>query len=304
MDAIFGDDHIVFYPDAEALFANVDAGLYRKDHTLFHGLVDIAHIVHIKAQVMGSAVHEVPAVGRVGRVLVLHIGLVKQTEFDQLSLHHLAHFLVVLWDGIAGCEHFGSLAVHVQYGIVYLPLALCEAAVGGDHAGEVSIVIGIFCPHVKEDAIAVFDLLVVLDIVEHAGAETARNDGLIRKAFGAVAHKLVQELRLYLILPYTGLHEIENAAKAFLCDVACLLELGNLTLALDRTEFVHKRSHAHIRMQRVALLTITNEAGVARLHRIGSTDVLIGIEVDIFGLGHERIESLLKLIEPLYGSNA
>ena len=96
VEAVLGDDDVVFEADAEVFLADVNAGLDREDVARCDGLVPVAYVVDVEADEVRRAVHEVLLVGGPSRVLFFDVVAVDQLEVEELGRHQVADFLVVV----------------------------------------------------------------------------------------------------------------------------------------------------------------------------------------------------------------
>ena len=128
LEAVLGDDDVVFEADPEVLLADVNAGLDREDVARRNGLVPVADVVDVEADEVRRAVHEVLLVGGPSRVLLLDVVAVDQPEVEELSRHEVADFLVVVVERNAGTEELHGVLHHREDRIVDRALAVRETA--------------------------------------------------------------------------------------------------------------------------------------------------------------------------------
>ncbi len=143
---------------------------------------------------------------------------------------------------------------------------------------------------VHEHQIAVFQLAVILDVVEDTGVAAAGEDGGVGEAARAGAGELVDVFGLDLPFADAGFQEAEDAAEACLGDIAGLLDEGDFLIGFDSAELVDERGEALVAVERKALLALLHEAGVARLDGDVAVGVLVGGDVDVIGLHGEDAE--------------
>jgi len=128
LEAVLGDDDVVFEADPEVLLADVNAGLDREDVARRNGLVPVADVVDVEADEVRRAVHEVLLVGGPSRVLLLDVVAVDQPEVEELGRHEVADFLVVVVERNAGTEELHGVLHHREDRIVDRALAVRETA--------------------------------------------------------------------------------------------------------------------------------------------------------------------------------
>ena len=128
LEAVLGDDDVVFEADPEVLLADVNAGLDREDVARRNGLVPVADVVDVEADEVRRAVHEVLLVGGPSRVLLLDVVAVDQPEVEELGRHEVADFLVVVVERNAGTEELHGVLHHREDRVVDRALAVREAA--------------------------------------------------------------------------------------------------------------------------------------------------------------------------------
>ena len=258
----------------------------------------------IEPDMVAGAVHEVLLVGRPVGVLVLHVGLVEQAQAQQLRSHDLAHLFVVLGPERTRHEHFCGLLLYPQHGIVHLPLALGETAAHRDGAGQVARIIGVLGRDIQQEQVTGLALLVVLNVVEHVGIGPRGDDGGVGKAAGAVADKFVQQFGLHLVFPHPGLHKAEQPAKPLFGYAAGRAHELDFFRFLHPAQFGENGKAAGYLMGREPFFGGFYKAGIAGLgdHRLPV--VLVGVEINGFGLGHQVEKDLVKLGKPVHRLDA
>ena len=135
--------------------------------------------------------------------------------------------------------------------------------------------------------------------MEDAGVEAGADDRRVREATGAAAQEFVHELRLDLVLHDTGLHELQDAVETRLGDVARALHLVDLRGLLQGADGMQNG--------RAALDFVVGVFGAkgrvfsvrAGLDRKAGPRVLVVVEVERLGLGHQAVERPFERRRPL-----
>jgi hypothetical protein len=90
---------------------------------------------------------------------------------------------------------------------------LGEAAVDGNGAGQVGVVVGVIGGDVEQQEIAVAAGLIVVDVVQDAGVGAGGDDGVVGEG-AALTDEFVGELGLDLMFRDPGLNEAADAFEA------------------------------------------------------------------------------------------
>ena len=128
LEAVLGDDDVVFEADPEVLLADVNARLDREDVARRNGLVPVADVVDVEADEVRRAVHEVLLVGGPSGVLFFDVVAVDQLEVKKLGRHEVADFLVVVLERNAGTEELHGVLHHREDRVIDRALAVRETA--------------------------------------------------------------------------------------------------------------------------------------------------------------------------------
>ena len=255
--------------------------------------------MHVEAEVVRGSVHKVLFVGGPGGVLIGHVVARNESEPDQLFGHQLADLHVVVGQAHAGFEQVHRGLFDAEHRFVYLALAGREASVGGKTARHVAGVVAVHGSDVKQHHVAVVNLGVVGDVVQHTGVGARPDDRRVSKAVRAAAHKLVKEFCLELVLPHAGLEEAKHAVVAGGRDVGSHLHDFDFFGVFDGPQRVHGRRRTLVLVVRKAAAQVGPEAVFARLDWVIAANVLVAQQVDVVGVRHDVAQDALKIAEPV-----
>ena len=243
--------------------------------------------------------HEVLAHQRL--VVALFPGLLgaDQAEADELRLDQGGHLLLVFERGVAGPEQLVAAAEDAEHGVVDLALAGAEAAADRHGAGEVGVPAAVFGGHVQQHQLAGAAGAVVLDVVEDAVAGAAADDRQVGEAARPAADELVEQLGLDLPLADARADEPERPAEPGFGDLAGLAQHRDLGLVLGGPQPLHQRGQPPVAVERVAPPALADEAVVAGLDHHRGAQVLVGQQIDVVGLRHQRVEHCVEAVAPL-----
>ena len=128
-------------------------------------------------------------------------------------------------EGDAGTQKLHGVLHDGQDRVVDGALAIGETARDWDATGHVGRVVAVLGADVHQDDVPSLAFVRILDVVEDACIEARPDDGRVREATGAAAQEFVHELRFNFVFHDAGLHELQDAVKARLGDVARALHL-------------------------------------------------------------------------------
>jgi hypothetical protein len=158
---VLRDENVVLQTNPQSFLPNINPRLASEHHTGFEASIFVTNVVNVEAQEVGSAMGKVLFIGRPFGVLFFNVFFGNEAQADELAFHNAADFLVVFIPDVAWDEEaFGGFE-NAKHRIVYIALALREAAVDGNAAREIGTVVRIFRSYVEQEDVAVFAYLVV-----------------------------------------------------------------------------------------------------------------------------------------------
>lgn len=254
--------------------------------------------MHVDAEVVRGAVHEVFFIEWLFRVLIGNRLRIDQAEADQFVIHQLADFFLILADENAGLEHGAAGAEDAQDGVIDVPLALGETPIHGDAAGEVGVVMSVFGGDVEEKHLPVLAAAVVGDVVQDAGVWPTGDDRGVSEAAGALAEEFVGEFSFDFELVDAGADEVQETQKTIFGDAAGFLDEGEFMRALDAAQGIQNGGETLNAVQRIFLADAAGEAQFPRFHGDDGAWVFVAIEKDNAGLAHELAEEGFEFAGP------
>ena len=88
-----------------------------------------AHVMHIEAEMVRGAVHEIFLHQRLIRTLLAGLSGGEQSQPDELALHQLDDLFLIFHRRVAGAENLICTAENPQHRVVNSPLTLGEFSV-------------------------------------------------------------------------------------------------------------------------------------------------------------------------------
>jgi len=137
-------------------------------------------------------------------------------------------------------------------------------------------------------------LFVIQYIVQHIGIAPRGNDGGIRKSFGAVPDKFVQEFGLNFILPDARPYLVEYPPESFFGNITCLLYQGYFFCFFYAPDLLEDGIAAVPLMGRKVFLAPRDKTIFTGFGLHSLAVMFIGVEVNCPGFDHQAIEYLLK----------
>ena len=229
--ARFRDEDVVFEADAHPLFRDVDARLHRQHPAWLEWPVDRREVVNAEAERVAQSMHEIPVAGGLLDRVLGHLLGRQQAEREKFPAHlHLRRALPVAGHG-ADRRPRDRTPEHAQDGIVNRPLPRRKPSIHRIGPREVGVVVGIARAHVDQHEVTVAALLVVVEVVERAGACAGADDRLIGH-LRPPPGELSEQFGLDFIFHHTRLEHREHATKTSVGHVDRLPEEIDLDGAL------------------------------------------------------------------------
>ena len=156
-----GDEQIVLDADADAFLTDIDARLAGKHHARLEWGVFVDAVVHVEADVVRHAVHQVLAIKRCVRVLAFHVVGGKESQAYHFLFHEAVGGLVDVVDAASHTVQFRDFLHHTQHGVVAVFLPWAEPSADRNGAVEVRGIVAKFASDVEQKQIAVVQQVVV-----------------------------------------------------------------------------------------------------------------------------------------------